>query len=137
MSQGGNANANGTRLEKRVEHLLEELGLEYIKQHKYSSIYGHTGKMDFYLPEFDMAIEVKNQEGGGSVCEKIPYVMENFEQHPAKKGLLVLGGDFWPTRPGITDWAIQRAKKSSKDIQVCYFNSLGEWFEQAKSGCTA
>jgi hypothetical protein len=133
VSQGGNAKANGVRLEARVENILAEIGLEYIKQHKYTSIYGHTGKMDFYLPNLDMAIEVKNQEGAGSVCEKIPYVMENFEQHPAKRGLLVLGGAFWLTRPGITDWFIQKANKSSKHLQVCYFNNLGEWFEQTKN----
>lgn len=136
MSQGGNANANGLRLEKRVELILDSLDIQYIKQHRYNSIYGHRGQMDFYLTDYDLAIEVKNQEGAGSVCEKIPYVMESFEQHPAKKALLVLGGAFWPTRPGITDWAIERAKKSKKDIQVCYFEDLGEFLEQTKSGCT-
>lgn len=137
MSQGGNANANGLRLEKRVEIILDSLGFKYIKQHKYTSIYGHRGQMDFYLVDYDIAIEVKNQEGAGSVCEKIPYVMESFEQHPAKKALLVLGGAFWPTRPGISEWANQRAKKSEKSIQVCYFEELGEFLEQTKSRCAA
>lgn len=130
MSQGGNANINGARLEKRVEILFDCYTVEYDKQHKYKSIYDHNAKMDFYIPVIDTAIECKNQEGSGSVAEKIPYVMESFEQHPAKNGLLVLGGAYWATKPGIKAWADTRAKKSDKNIQIIYEHELEAWLEQ-------
>lgn len=136
MSQGGNANINGARLEKRVELLLDSYEVVYTKQHKYTSIYDHNAKMDFYLSALDTAIECKNQEGSGSVAEKIPYVMESFEQHPAKQALLVLGGAYWATKPGIKTWAEARAKKSEKVIQVIYDYELGAWLEQASKRCT-
>lgn len=130
MSQGGNANINGARLEKRVELLFNMHNVAYLKQHSYKSIYAHNAKMDFYLTAFDIAVECKNQEGAGSVAEKIPYVMESFEQHPAKKALLILGGAYWPIKPGIKTWAEARAKKSDKYIQVIYEDELGAWLEQ-------
>lgn len=133
MSQGANANANGMRLEKRIECFFINNNISYNKQHKYESIYGHTGKMDFYLDHLDLAIEAKNQEGAGSVCEKLPYVLENFEQHPAKKGLLILGGAFWPTKPGILSWVRKKADKSDKNIQVIFFDEIESWFEQTKN----
>jgi len=130
MSQGKNANVNGLNLEKRVEAVLAEYSLEYIKQHKYKSIYGHDAKMDFYIPQLDLAIECKNQEGSGSVSEKIPYVLESFQQHPASSGLLILGGSYWPTKPGIMQWAQQKSRSSNKQIRIIYFDKLGEYLEQ-------
>lgn len=66
MSQGGNANINGARLEKRVELLFDQYNVDYTKQHGYKSIYDHNAKMDFYIPALDTAIECKNQEGSGT-----------------------------------------------------------------------
>lgn len=136
MSQGANANYNGARLEARVEALLDEYDVDRIKQHKYTSIYQHNAKMDFYIPLVDLAIECKNQEGAGSVAEKIPYVMEAFEQHPATKGLLILGGSYWATKPGIKLWAEQKAKQSNKHITVLYENELEQYIEQTICGRT-
>lgn len=136
MSQGGNANINGMRLEKRIESLLDQLNISYAKQHKYNSIYGHNAKMDFYIEAFDLAIECKNQEGAGSVAEKIPYVLEAFEQHPSKNGLLILGGEYWKTKPGIKNWATNKVQKSSKNITILYEHELGEYFEQTSSRST-
>jgi hypothetical protein len=133
MSQGGNANINGARLEKRVEYLLDIARIIYNKQHKYTSIYGHNAQMDFYIPALDLAIECKNQEGAGSVAEKIPYVMEAFLQHPAKNGLLIFGGSYWATKPGIKAWAESRAKQSGKNIQIIYEQDLESWLEQTSS----
>ena len=122
LSQGAKANVNGAKLESRIEALLNLLGIEYVTQHRYDSIYGHRAKMDFYLPQHDIAIEAKNQEVAGSVAEKIPYVMANFEAHPAQTGILVLGGAFWKTRPGIVHWAKQYS--SSKHTIVCFEEEL-------------
>ena len=133
MSQGGNANINGMRLEKRIELLLTSFNLLFDKQHKYNSIYGHNAKMDFYIPSLDLAIECKNQEGAGSVAEKIPYVLEAFEQHPSKNGLLILGGEYWKTKPGIKKWACDKVQKSSKTITILYEQELGAYFEQTSS----
>jgi hypothetical protein len=137
MSQGTNANINGLRLEKRIEVLLNRIGLAYTKQHKYTSVYEHNAKMDFYIAELDLAIECKNQEGSGSVAEKIPYVMEAFIQHPALNSLLILGGAYWPTKPGIKKWADMRAKQSVKNIQIVYESNLENWFEQTNNRCKA
>lgn len=137
MSQGGNANVNGANLERRVELVLDEYDVDYVKQHKYTSIYGHNAKMDFYIQARDLAIECKNQEGSGSVAEKIPYVLEAFEQHPAKNGLLILGGRYWATKPGIKAWAKQRAKRSNKNIVVLYEDELEDYFEQTSIRCAA
>jgi hypothetical protein len=136
MSQGGNANINGMRLEKRIEELLNSFQLEFFKQHKYTSIYGHNAKMDFYIKPLDLALECKNQEGAGSVAEKIPYVLEAFEQHPSRNGLLILGGEYWKTKPGIKEWACTKVQKSSKKITILYEHELGEYFEQTKNRST-
>lgn len=137
MSQGGNANINGAKLESRVEHLLNIYEFDFVKQHKYTSIYGHTAKMDFYVENLDLAIECKNQEGAGSVAEKLPYVLEAFEQHPANNGLLILGGEYWPTKPGIFTWVKNKAIKSGKNIQVVYEKDLESWLEQTSCRCAA
>lgn len=137
MSQGKNANVNGLNLEKRVEALLISYNIDFVKQHKYKSIYGHDAKMDFYIPSIDTAIECKNQEGAGSVAEKIPYVLESFHQHPATSALLILGGLYWPTKPGIMQWAEQKSRLSHKHIKIIYFDSLGEWIEQTSSRCAS
>lgn len=129
MSQGGNANISGDRLEKRVESLLSPY--TYIRQHKYTSIYGHNAKMDFYVVDLDLAIECKNQDVNGSVAEKIPFVLESFEMHNAKNCLLVLGGRYWPTRPGIKSWVTNKSLSSSKNILAVYEDEVGEFFEQA------
>jgi hypothetical protein len=136
MSQGGNANINGARLEKRVEALLDEFNFDFVKQHKYTSIYGHKAQMDFYIEALDLAIECKNQEGAGSVAEKIPYVMEAFSQHPAKNGILIFGGQYWYTKPGIKAWAEQKAKQMNKNIIVLYETEVENYFEQTNSRCT-
>jgi len=133
MSQGGNANINGARLEKRIEALLANSNLDFVKQHKYTSIYGHNAKMDFYVCSLDLAIECKNQEGAGSVAEKIPYVMEAFDQHPAKNGILIFGGQYWYTKPGIKAWAEQKAKQMNKNIIVLYETEVEDYFEQTNS----
>jgi hypothetical protein len=122
LSQGAKANVNGAKLESRIEALLISLGIDYVTQHRYDSIYKHRAKMDFYLPLYDIAIEAKNQEVAGSVAEKIPYVMANFEAHPAKSGILVFGGAFWKTRPGIVDWA--KNYSCSKFIAVAFEEEL-------------
>ena len=138
MSQGGNANKNGRKLEKRVEAEILKTPLEYITQHRYDSIYGHRAKMDFYFPEIDVAVEAKNQEGGGSVAEKLPYVMHSFEAHPASRGLLVLGGAYWKTKPGILAWAENYAESSEMDIEIIFEEDFKEWlFEQTETRCAA
>lgn len=131
LSQGAKANVNGAKLESRIEVLLDYLGIEYITQHRYDSIYGHRAKMDFYLTKHDIAIEAKNQEVAGSVAEKIPYVMANFEAHPAKTGILVLGGAFWKTRPGIVHWA--KNYNASKRTIVCFEEQLEEILNESCS----
>ena len=101
MNQGLKANISGNNLEERIASMLSSKNIEFIKQHKFTSIYGTNAKMDFYITSLDLAIEAKNQEVSGSVAEKLPYVLLNLAQHPASNGLLVLGGNYWKNKIGI------------------------------------
>ena len=125
-----NRNINGKRAETIVQELFDAFGVEYVKQHKYTSIYDHTARMDFYIPLWDLAVEVKNQNGSGSVSEKLPYVMEAFEQHPAQNGLLLMWGTFWPTKPGMKAWVEKRADSSEKDITALYMDQFEDWLSE-------
>lgn len=129
--QGGSvANKNGSNLEGHVENMLIALDIKYKKQVKYAGIYNKVSKMDFLLTEHNIAIEVKNQSGGGSVIEKIPYAIESLQKFPAGGGILVLGDikaiqksqvSFWDTKgAGCYDYAIQRSKATNGITIVKY-----------------
>lgn len=129
--QGGSiANKNGSKLESYVESLIVSLGLKYEKQVKYTGIYNKVSRMDFLLTDFGIAIEVKNQTGGGSVIEKIPYAIESLEHFPADKGILVLGDvkaiqnlqeSFWKTKgAGCYEYAKNRTKGSNSITVLKY-----------------
>lgn len=142
--QGGSiANKNGSKLELYVEKMLILLGLRYEKQVKYTGIYNKTSKMDFLLTDYNIAVEVKNQTGGGSVIEKIPYAIESLEQFPSDIGILVLGDvkaiqnlqeSFWDTRGrGCYEYAKNRTKNSSSNVDVIKYSNLYEYLQNCTS----
>ena len=137
MNQGAKANLEGKKFESVIKELLDEESILYIKEQPFISIYNHKARMDFYLTELDMAIEAKHQNVKGSADEKIPYVMHNLEAHPASRGLLVLNGDHWDTKPGIYHWAKQFAESSSKQIDIIFYHELRGYLEQTKTRCAA
>tara|TARA_A100001201_G_scaffold42440_2_gene43267 strand:- start:43 stop:477 length:435 start_codon:yes stop_codon:yes gene_type:complete len=134
MGNGTKANKNGKKLEDLFENLLIKHDIPYQKQVKYTGIYGKQSKMDFYLTDHDVAIEIKNQTGSGSVWEKIPHVMHSLIKFPAKRGVLVCGDinainesrDSWwkDSGNGAIVWAENFAKSESKDLSVFHFRDI-------------
>lgn len=139
MGNGTKANNNGSKLEQYIEDILIKYSIEYQKQVKYEGIYGKISKMDFYLPEYDIALEAKNQTGGGSVWEKIPHVMHSLTKFPAKNGRLVCGDtlainesrqSWWKDRGiGAINWAIDFSKNSNKNIGVLHFSDFEDYIK--------
>ena len=136
-NQGKKANLEGKKFETVIKEFLDDEGIAYVKEQPFTSIYNHKARMDFYLTDFDLAIEAKHQNVAGTVDEKIPYVMHNLESHPASRGVLVLNGDHWDTKPGIYHWAKQFAEASSKQIDIIFYHELRGYLEQTKTGCAA
>lgn len=131
MGDGSKANKNGRKLEDEFELILNRFNVKYEKQSKYLGLYNKTAKMDFYLTDYDCAIEIKNQSGAGSVWEKIPHVMLSLEHYPAKNGVLFCGDidsicesrDSWWEKGGVgaVSWAQKFSEKLSKNIKVFHF----------------
>jgi hypothetical protein len=140
MGNGAKANHNGQKLENFFEQLLIKYNIGYEKQVKYTGIYGKISKMDFYLPEHDFAIEIKNQGGSGSVWEKIPHVMHSLEKFPAKNGALVCGDvkainesreSWWQDGgSGAVDWAKSFASEHLKNISVIHFSDAESFIKK-------
>jgi hypothetical protein len=133
ISQGAQANYSGQKLESQVQDILENFGLSYKSQTKFTDIYGNTrSKMDFYIEDFDVGVECKRQMGSGTADQKMPFVVKNLELFPAKKGLLVLDGDHFKARVGMQNYL---------NSEVCdvfdwvFVDDLEEWLlEQANKG---
>jgi len=123
ISQGASATLSGKQLEDKVQDLLEELGIAYTSQVKFTDCYGNSrSRMDFMVG--DMAIECKRQEVGGTADQKMPFVYENLCLF--NKGLLVLDGTHFKTRKGIQDYLNKR--KSTK-FDWCFIEDLKGWLE--------
>ena len=133
MQQGAKANYTGKQFENLIAQQLDNLDIRYVEQHPFTSIYTHTAKMDFYIADRDLAIEAKFQGVGGTVDQKIPYVMHDLESHPAERGLLILGGAHFKKRTSIYDWAKQFAAKSDKQIDVIFLEELEDYLEQTEA----
>lgn len=126
MQQGAKAMLNGSVFEAECESLLEEHGIEFESQVPYTNIYGsNRSKMDIVVG--DLYIECKFQEVGGSVDEKIPFVMENLEQFP--KGMIILGGNHWKGERGQLIY--EYINSSRYKAEAVYFE---EFVERVKQG---
>ena len=102
----------------------------YIDQFPYTSCFNryeegkeNSCKIDFYIPGYNLVIEVKTQNSHGSKKEAIPYVIENLNTGSFRdsKLLLVLLGD--KIGKGAIGWAKQKAKEID-NLEV--FSSLEE-----------
>ncbi len=119
MEQGGTtANYTGNRLEKFIEHTLNELGYKFVDKKKFEpaiyleqpiyskqfyvgkSIYETSMYCDFILyhptkHKDCLIIESKWQQSKGSVDEKYPYLILNIQhKHPNKTILVIDGGGY-------------------------------------------
>jgi len=135
VSQGAKANYSGQKLEQAVENILKGFGLSYHSQVKFTDIYGNPrSKMDFYIEDFDLGIECKRQEVGGTADQKMPFVVKNLEKFPAKNGLIVLDGAHFHARIGIHDY-LNSEKCGTFDW--VFLENLEDWLlEQTNSGAT-
>lgn len=121
QSQGAKANYSGQKLEAQVESILQSLDLDYQKEVRFTDCYGNSrSRMDFMVD--DLAIECKRQNVGGTADQKIPFVYENLSMF--KRGLLVLDGDHFHRREGITTYL--NAKRSSF-FDWCFVEDLADW----------
>jgi len=102
ISQGANAVKSGQHLETELAVIMQGNELTLETQVKFTDCYNNPrSKMDFYIPELDLAIECKRQMGSGTADQKLPFVVENFKKFPSKYSLLVLDGDHYKNRTGI------------------------------------
>lgn len=119
-SSGGRANRTGNRLEEFVEHALRTSGYvefsgnealafenrralggkQYIKQLVVgTTIYGSVRRCDFFIINqdgfpYDLVIECKWQQVGGSVDEKYPFLCLNIRKLDIPTVVLLDGGGY-------------------------------------------
>jgi hypothetical protein len=125
VSQGAKANISGQKLEKLCMGEFTSSNIKFISQVKFTDCYNNPrSKMDFYLSEFDCAVECKRQNVSGTADQKLPFVVENLALFPAKKGLLVLDGEHYENKQGIIQYL---CSKQSEVFDWCFFYELGDW----------
>lgn len=133
ISQGAKANLSGKSLEHKVEGILQELDLDYESQVKFTNIYNSPrAKMDFYVPAYNMYMEVKNQNVAGSVDEKIPFCIANLLKVEGR-GVFVYGGNHFDTPRGesIIKYAIDKTLES--DVEIVHEADLKEYLNEQTS----
>ena len=135
MQPGAKAISNGKDKEYSVSECLTNLGIDFVKQHPFTSIYGSKrARMGFYIPSLDIAIVVKSQEVSGSCDHKLPYAMLNLGAHPAKRKVLVMAGHHYTTRrPTVYQWAKTFAATLEKKLDVLYIDELEDYLEQTEA----
>jgi hypothetical protein len=129
-SSGGRANSAGRSAEYVILDFLNRKG--YTVEYQYpagTNIYGGRLNIDVFctgIPQFPngLAIESKWQSTGGSVDEKLPYLIANIqEKYPCPAVIVVAGGG---TRPGAILWA--KAKiDGQKLINVLSLEEFMAW----------
>ncbi|MEM8604132.1 MAG: PD-(D/E)XK nuclease superfamily protein, partial [Cyanobacteria bacterium P01_H01_bin.121] len=99
---GYQANQSGETAETLVACLLESLGFAVRRQQIYGrNIYGGELRVDIFLPEIELVIEVKWQDRRGSTDEKFPYLVENLRRLPCRSVVVHGGGG---ARNGAIEW---------------------------------
>lgn len=129
-SSGGRANSAGRSAEHLIYCFLEHRG--YNVQSQYlagTNIYGGRLYIDVFctgIRQFPdgLAVESKWQSTGGSVDEKLPYLIANIqEQYPCPAVIVVAGGG---TRPGAILWAKTKVD-GQKLINVLSLEEFMAW----------
>lgn len=125
ISQGKRAVKSGQILENSVEDILVDNGYTVEVQAKFTDCYNNPrSKMDFYIPELNLAIECKRQMVSGTADQKLPFVVANLAMFPSKKGLLILDGDHYRARKGI---AMYLNTQKSDCFDWCFVEDFAEW----------
>lgn len=113
MSQGARANDSGKVAEDAIEATLDRCAIAYDREYiACLGIYNTPIKVDFYLRprgtySAGLVIESKWQDVGGSVDEKLPYLVANIKAcYPCPAVIVIDGTGF---RPGAVLWLRQQA----------------------------
>ena len=146
--QGGStANKTGSQLETFVENRLRREDYTYVVNTKFlasmkaltqplyysqicvgKTIYGTSHKCDFIIfhpskhPK-GLIIEAKWQQGGGTVDEKYPYLVENLKHSQYDSIIIIDGGGY---RKGALQWL-----KEQKGGRLKYVFSMAEFTKWA------
>jgi hypothetical protein len=129
ISQGAKAVKSGNLLEERIEQNLVAANYTVEPQSKFTDCYNNPrSKMDFYVPELDLAIECKRQMVSGTADQKLPFVVANLSIFPAKRGLLVLDGDHYHKRSGIIKYLNTQV---SETFDWCFAEDFSNWLKGA------
>ena len=130
ISQGKKAVKSGQKLENTIEEMLVGTGYTVEAQSKFTDCYNNPrSKMDFYIPELDLAIECKRQMVSGTADQKLPFVIANLSIFPAQKGLLVLDGDHYRARAGI---AMYLNSQVSDVFNWCFVDDFPAYIKEIK-----
>lgn len=140
MTQGGESNHSGDFLERAIEGEFRQRGVEVfaystmgnngdmfasrflLKNVPYTSLYGCQSRSEFVFRNFrlgtDIRIECRWQQAGGSVDEKLPYMLLNAIRHmPEREVWLIIEGG--GARAEAIDWLKREcAQVAAKTIRV-------------------
>ena len=110
--------------------MLVGTGYTVEAQSNFTDCYNNPrSKMDFYIPELDLAIECKRQMVSGTADQKLPFVIANLSIFPAQKGLLVLDGDHYRARAGI---AMYLNSQVSDVFNWCFVDDFPAYIKEIK-----
>tara|TARA_R100000008_G_scaffold34590_1_gene19592 strand:- start:477 stop:965 length:489 start_codon:yes stop_codon:yes gene_type:complete len=145
MSQGANANYSGTSFEEKVRAFLRNRG-HTPKKHRYKALWfnpkptGRLNETEIHIPELEMVIECKNQNGSGTADQKI--ITELYNAHKridCKHYVLLYGGSWWSDGRGqslilagkefIQDVDKYMPTQSSKKLHVMKYEEFCTWFD--------
>jgi hypothetical protein len=104
ISGGSIASNNGKLFEQTCYNILSRYDLDIKKQYKYTTVYGNNGRLDFYIPKYDIAIECKYQSVAGSVIEKLPYTLLQLDNLKVKYPILLYGGAYLLANTNVISW---------------------------------
>jgi hypothetical protein len=132
INQGARAVASGKALETSTLNILEELNINYEEQVRFTdTYYNENSKMDFYLPELEVAIECKFQKVSGTADQKFPKVVNDLrlfrDGNIHGKGLIVLAGSHYETRVGIQQYLNDQ---KSEYLDWCFLHELKGWLKE-------
>lgn len=107
-----------------------------VKNYPYKTIFGTPGRREWFLesPEWTGQLECKFQNSGGSVDEKVVYLVETLCRTPITALALVYGGMYWTQETrgkAIVEWlkneAVSIRHRCGKSLLVFDLNGFFDW----------
>jgi len=135
MKQGAKANKQGSKYENLIEAMMHTIGIEFEAQVNLvgGSIYGGIKRIDFRLDNLSeypdgLYLELKWQNSGGSVAEKMPYLVDCVKTRFDLPSIIVIGGNGLPK--GCEQWV--RKQIEGNLIDVMDEQDFIQWMMKAK-----